>query len=255
MPIFLQSSDLPLVATLLLCAVASAFIGIGKAGFGGGVGLISPTLFAQLMPMRQVLGLMQPLLMFGDLTALVAWWRKWDLHNVLLLAPGTVVGIVTGAATIAYMPDRALQISLGVISLIFVATQVLQQRGVLTGASFRPVWWQAALVGFAAGVSSTLAHAAGPIITLYLMPQNLGKERFVATTVLYFAGVNLLKLPFFLANGVLTGHVALSALWLAPVVLLGTFLGVWMNRCVSERLFAGVVYTIVVLTAIKLLIG
>jgi len=198
---------------------------------------------------------MQPLLMLGDLAALRAWWRKWDVRNVLLLMPGTVLGVMSASAIVARLPNRYLQIGLAAISLIFVGLQLLRGRGVLTGASFRPVWWHAAIVGFAAGVCSTVAHAAGPIITLYLMPQNLGKERFVATTALYFACVNLLKLPFFLANGVLTARVALSALWLAPLVVVGTLLGVWMNRRVSEKLFTTVVYAIVVLTAAKLLIG
>ncbi len=255
MPIFLGSSGLPLFVVLVLVAVATAFIGIGKAGFGGGVGLISPALYAQVMPMRQVLGLMQPLLMLGDLAAVRAWWRQWDLRNVLLLMPGTLVGVVSGSAIIARLPNRYLQVALAVISLAFVALQVLRGRGIITGASFRPVWWHGALVGFGAGVCSTLAHAAGPIITLYLMPQNLGKERFVATTALYFACLNLLKFPFFLVNGVLTARVALSALWLAPVVVLGSVLGVWMNRRVNEATFAVVVYATVILTALRLIIG
>jgi uncharacterized membrane protein YfcA len=42
---------------------------------------------------------------------------------------------------------------------------------------------------------------------------------------------------------------------LVPVVGLGSVLGVWMNRRVSEGVFAAVVYAVVVLTALKLLIG
>jgi uncharacterized membrane protein YfcA len=77
----------------------------------------------------------------------------------------------------------------------------------------------------------------------------------VATTVLYYAILNLLKLPFFMATGVLTARIALSALYLAPVVVLGSFLGVWLNRRVSESLFSAVVYALVALTALKLLLG
>jgi len=254
-PIFLQCSDVPLVLVIAAVFAATAFIGIGKSGFGGGVGLVSPALYAQVMPMREVLGLMQPLLMAGDVAAVWAWWRKWDTRNVLLLMPGTVLGVLSGAAIIAHLPNRYLQIGLGIISLAFVLLQVLRQRGTITGARFRPVLWHALIVGLGAGVCSTLAHAAGPIITLYLMPQDLGKERFVATTALYFAILNLVKFPFFLANGMLTVHVALSAAWLVPVVGLGSLLGVWMNRRVSENVFAAIVYAIVVVTAVKLLVG
>jgi len=87
------------------------------------------------------------------------------------------------------------------------------------------------------------------------MPQKLGKERFVATTVLYYACLNVLKLPFFIANGMLTWRVALSALWLAPVVVLGALLGKWMNQRISESVFSAIVYAVVVLSAVKLLVG
>jgi uncharacterized membrane protein YfcA len=170
LPTFLQSLEVPLWIALLCLAVAAAFIGIGKAGFGGGVGLVSPALFAQVMPMREVLGLMQPLLMVCDAVAIKAWWGKWDLRNLWLLLPGTALGVLSGSAVLAHVSDRVLQIALGVLSLAFIALQLARQRGLVTGSAFRPVWWQGALVGAAAGVCSTLAHAAGPIITLYLLP-------------------------------------------------------------------------------------
>lgn len=256
MPIFLeQAYDLPLVAVIGAAVLASLFVGIGKGGFGGGVGLVSPTLLAQVMPVRLVLALMQPLLMICDAAAIWAWWRKWDLRNLWLLLPGTVVGVAGGSVLLATMPDRYLRIGLGVIALTFVALQVIRRRGAPTAGSFRPVWWQGALCGAAAGFCSILAHAAGPIITLFLIPQGLGKERFVATTVIYYACLNLVKLPFYIGTGLLTAEVGLSALWLAPAVFLGTLAGVWMNRSVSEKTFALVVYAVVVVSAAKLLIG
>lgn len=256
MPVFIEHAyDLSLVLILTAVFVATVFIGIGKAGFGGGVGLVSPALYAQVMPMRVLLPLMQPLLMICDVAAIGVWWRKWDLRNLWLLLPGTVIGVGGGAVLLKTMPERYLQVGLGIISLAFVALQVLRNRGTVTGAGFKPVWWQGALCGAGAGFCSILAHAAGPIITLYLLPQNLGKERFVATTVIYYACLNLVKLPVFIGSGLLTWHVGLSAVYLAPVIGLGVLLGVWMNRKVSEKVFTGIVYVVVVLSAVKLLIG
>ncbi len=256
MPIFLeQAYDLPLAVTIGAVLLASLFVGIGKAGFGGGVGLVSPTLLAQVMPVRLVLALMQPLLMICDAAAIWAWWRKWDLRNLWLLLPGTVVGVAAGSVLLTTLPERYLRVGLGAIALAFVALQLMRRRGAPTGGSFRPVWWHGALCGGAAGFCSILAHAAGPIITLFLIPQGLGKERFVATTVIYYACLNLVKLPFYIGTGLLTVEVGLSALWLAPAVFLGTVAGVWMNRSVSEKAFTTVVYGVVVVSAVKLLIG
>jgi uncharacterized membrane protein YfcA len=256
MPIFLEHAfDLPLVAVIAAVVLASLFVGIGKAGFGGGVGLVSPTLMAQVMPVRLVLALMQPLLMICDAAAIWAWWRKWDLRNLWLLLPGTVVGVAGGAVLLTTMPERYLRLGLGAIALTFVALQLMRRRSAPPDEAFRPVWWQGTLCGAVAGFCSILAHAAGPIITLFLVPQGLGKERFVATTVIYYACLNLVKLPFYIGTGLLTTEVGLSALWLAPAVFLGTLAGVWMNRSVSEKTFTTVVYAVVVVSAGKLLIG
>ena len=256
MPIFIeQAYDLPLPVILGAVFVASLFIGIGKAGFGGGVGLVSPPVFAQVIPMRVLLPLMQPLLMACDVVAIRMWWRKWDPRNVRLLLPGTVIGVAIGWALLTSLTDRHLKVGLGVIALSFVTLQILRRTRVLTGSPFRPVWWQGTLCGIAAGFCSILAHAAGAIIVLYLLPQRLGKEKFVATTVLYYACLNVIKVPFYVERGMLTVDVVVSALWLVPVVVLGAFLGVWMNRRVSENVFAWIVYTVVVITACKLLFG
>jgi len=254
MPIFVdQAYDLPLAVILCAVIAASVFIGIGKAGFGGGVGLVSPPLFAQVMPMHLLLPLMHPLLMACDAAALWMWWRKWDLRNLWLLLPGTVIGVATGSVLLG-LPDHCLRFGLGIIALVFVAVQVLRRRGVVTGAAFRPVWWQGTLCGIVAGFCSILAHAAGPIVVLFLLPQRLGKDRLVATTVIYYACLNMIKLPVYIANGMLTFDVALSALWLVPAVVVGALLGKWMNRRVSENAFTAIVYVVVAITACKLLL-
>ncbi|MGQ9733203.1 MAG: sulfite exporter TauE/SafE family protein [Candidatus Zipacnadales bacterium] len=247
--------DVPLLFALFCLIFASLFIGIGKAGFGGGVGLVSPVLYAQILPVRVTLALMQPLLMVCDMAAIVAWWKQWDTRNLGLLLPGTVVGVMAGSVVLTSLPERYLAMGLGLLCLLFVVLQILRQQGTLTGGTFRPVWWHGALVGATAGFCSLLAHAASPIITLFLLPQNLGKRRFVATTVLYFTVLNAIKLPFFLATGMLSLRLFLSALLLAPLVVLGALLGVWMNRQVSETAFTWIVYAMVVLSAVRLLAG
>ena len=242
MPVFIeQAFDVHIIWIISAIFLASVFIGIGKAGFGGGVGLVSPALYAQVMPVPVMLPLMLPLLIVGDWGSLYAWWKKWDLRNLWLLLPGTIAGVIVGALLLTTLEERYLRIGLGVISLGFVALQIARDRGVVTGEHFRPVWWQGTLAGMGAGFCSMLAHAAGPIITLYLIPQKLGKEKFVATTVIYYTCLNLIKLPFFIGMKLLTVKVAVAAIWLAPVVVLGVFLGLWMNRRVSEKIFTWVV--------------
>ena len=60
---------------------------------------------------------------------------------------------------------------------------------------------ESTLVGAAAATSSTLAHAAGPIIALYLLPQRLDRQLFVGTCAIYFFILNTAKLPPYYFSG------------------------------------------------------
>jgi hypothetical protein len=52
--------------------------------------------------------------------------------------------------------------------------------------AYQPTIGKSTAVGAFAGVSSTLAHAAGPIIALHLLPQRLERGVFVGTCAVYF---------------------------------------------------------------------
>src|SRR5206468_107937 len=102
-------------------------------------------------------------------------------------------------------------------------------------------------------ITSTFAHGAGPVVSLFLIPQKMSKELFVGTSVLVFTWVNLIKMPFFLWRGIITRETLLTGLWYLPLVPVGVWLGIWLNRKVSERLFLKLVYLITFLTGLQLI--
>jgi len=112
---------------------------------------------------------------------------------------------------------------------------------------FRPVWWQGTAVGSLAGFTSTLAHGAGPIVTMYMLPQGLPKEKFVASTVLYYWIGNLIKLPPYFLLGMLDGRTFLLSATLVPAVAVGVALGIFLHKRVGQKQFTGVVYVLLAL--------
>jgi len=109
---------------------------------------------------------------------------------------------------------------------------------------FRPVWWQATGVGSVAGFTSTLAHAAGPVTTMYMLPQRLSKEQYVATTVLYYWIGNQLKLPVYVAMNMVNRKSLLVGLVLLPAVPVGAWLGKYLAKRISQKVFTAIVYTL-----------
>jgi uncharacterized membrane protein YfcA len=114
------SSVLPLLAL----AIAALLIGVSKAGFGGGTGLLVGPLLALVYPAREGVALMLPLLLACDLAALYPYWRKWDRRNVAVLVPGAVAGIIVGSFALGALSDILLARIIGAVAVSFSLVQV-----------------------------------------------------------------------------------------------------------------------------------
>ena len=89
-----------------------------------------------------------------------------------------------------------------------------------------------------AGITSTLSHAGGPLIALFLLPQKLDKRIFVGTAVTYFFFGNAVKLIPYRFQGMFTVPRAWTSAVLLPAVVVGTLVGVLLQRKFSGRAFA-----------------
>lgn len=237
----------------LLAALAVLFIGLSKAGFGGGLGMLTTPLCALAFPPRDAIGMLLPLLCAGDAFSLYYYWRKWEIRNLWYLLPGVVLGVVLGVHWIGRFTARELNLAIGLIAVGFVGFQVFRDRIFRIEGAFQPNARLGVLFGLAAGITSSFAHGAGPVVSMFLVPQRLPKEIYVGTTVLVFTWINWIKVPFFVANGVITAHTLGQGMLYFPLVPLGVWLGVRLNRRFSEETFARVVLATLFLTGLQLI--
>jgi len=238
----------------LLALLGVFLIGLSKAGFATGLGMLSTPLVAQAMPARTAIGVVLPLLCLADVFTLAVYWRRWDLRLVAWPLVGTAVGIGLATAFVTSLSDLALRRSIGTIGLVLTLLLVVRNR-FHPHAVYRPRPWHGVLVGVAAGVSSTIAHAAGPILALYLLAQRLEKTAFVATTGVFFTVNNLLKVPPYAATGLVDRATLALSLRYAAAVPLGIAAGWWLNRLLPQRHFDAVVAGLLILTSLHLLAG
>ena len=232
-------------------------IGISKAGFGGGVGAIATPLMALTISVTDAAAILLPILIVADLFSLRHYWNVYDRNSIKVMIPGAIVGIVLGAIFFGYFSDneRTLKMILGVVSLLFVAYQVA--RTLILGALLKakPPAWAGVLLGGVAGFTSTLAHAGGPPATIYLLPQQLPRNIFVGTSVIFFFSLNIVKLiPYSMLGLLRVGNIS-TVLLLAPLTFVGVQLGVWLNRRFNDRYFTIVIYAMLLLTGIELVSG
>jgi uncharacterized protein len=230
---------------------AVILLGLSKGGFAG-LGVLGMPLMALTIPPVQAAAITLPILMVQDAFSVWVYRRDWDRTNLKILLPGAVVGILLAYLLAAKVPDRAVALVLGLISIVFALRRFLAKRSATapTGTTpSRPAGW---FWGAIAGFTSMIAHAGGPPFQIYLIPQRLPRDLFVGTGVVFFALVNLIKVPPYLALGQLTLDSLLTSAVLFPLAIASTFAGVWLVRRVSGERFYDIVYVLLLLLGCKL---
>lgn len=244
-------------------ATSVFLIGVSKGGFPLG-GLAMPILILiwpeQATAARSVVAFMLPLLCAMDAVSLIFYRKEVGWQAIAPLVPGTLVGValasvlfVSDTSALIAISDRVLKGLIGAIGIIFVVFQ-LAKRWVLgqlaeTEEVSKPGKVRSAVLGFAAGVLSTISHSAGPAAVIYFVPQQLGKLRLAGTMVAFFWGLNLIKLlPFGILGRLETGNLML-ALWMAPVIPLGVGMGYALVRILQEKHYISLIYGALILTS------
>lgn len=231
--------------------------GVSKGGFGGGLGIMTVPLMALVVPPAQAAAIMLPILCTIDIVGLWAYRGQGDRRNLQLLLVAAVIGIGIGALTFRYLTADALRIILGAIAIGFTLRWFWQsywakKSGVAAVAAPRnPA--RGAFWGTLSGYTSFIAHAGGPPLSVYLLPQRLDKTVFQATTVVFFAVVNYVKLVPYTVLDMFPAVNLTTSLVLMPAAILGTFAGVWLHKRVNDRLFYRFCYAFVFVTGTKLL--
>jgi uncharacterized membrane protein YfcA len=251
----------------LLCVavLAALFVGISKAGFGGGLGMLTTPLCVLAFGAKDAIGILLPLLCVGDLFTLWHYWGKWERTNLKYLLPGVVVGVVTGVQLIGRFSARELNLAIGVLAVGFVLFQLAKELIFRAEGAFAPNHLVGVPCGIGAGLTSTFAHGAAPLVSMFLIPQRLPKVIYVGTTVLVFTWVNWIKLPVFCldrhswgwgwlpAESIINARTFTTSAWFIPLVPVGVWLGVWLNRKISEAWFTRVVYALTFVAGAELI--
>lgn len=242
--------------------LAALLVGVAKTAIGG-IGSVAAVIFAAVLPAKVSTGTLLPLLICGDLVAVLVYHRHAHGPTVVRLLLGVLPGIVVGAWFLSIADDTLVRRTIAVAILALVGLQLASSRRTLAGrkagstkAHDHPVRDAAATgaAGVAAGFATMTANAAGPVTTIYLLRAGLPVMEMIGTGAWFYLVVNLAKLPFSARLGLITANGLLVDLVLLPAMLLGTLAGIRVARRIDRRQFEGVAVGVSALAAILLLL-
>lgn len=234
-------------------------IGISKSGLPG-VSLLHVVLFAQLFPGLASTGVVLPMLVAGDVGAVALYRRHAQWKYIARTLPPAIVGVAAGWAVMRWTQDHGIPGSrfnpvIGAIVLVLALLQLGRnwKPALLAGVPHTTAFaWS---MGLVAGVTTMLANAAGPVIGLYLLAVALPKESFVGTGAWFFLLINLIKVPFSLQLGLITGSSLAFNAVLLPAIAAGLFGGRWAIARIPQRVFDNLILVFALAAAARLLSG
>lgn len=234
-------------AVLILCAF---LVGVSKTGFPG-MGIINVPIMAIMFPAKISTGLILPMLAFADLFAVAYYRRHAHWNHVFKLLPWALLGIGTGSVVMIYISDEQLEPIIGVIVLLMLAVNYWRNKS-SDKLNIPSHWSFAAMMGFSAGLTTQLANAAGPIMTIYLLAMQLPKNEFIGTGAWYFLILNWLKMGLFAVDGRITSVTLSTNVMLLPVIAISAFAGFKLASLVPQKQFNNIVQALAAVAALKL---
>jgi uncharacterized protein len=229
---------------------AVVIMGLAKGGFSG-ISILSVPLLALVVSPVQAASITLPILIVQDVVSVWVFRRAWDRHSLVVLLPSALVGIILGYLLAAYVTSAAVELAIGLTSVVFGARYLwIQWRGVTRphrSSDLAGVAW-----GTVSGFTSQIAHAGGVPFQLYMLPKRLERDVLIGTSSFYFAAVNWMKVPAYIALGQFTRANMATSVVLFPLAVFSTIAGAHLIRRISgERVYV-MFYVLLVLVGAKL---
>lgn len=153
---------------------------------------------------------------------------------------------------LGFIGDIALKRSMGALVLALLGLRYAIDRFDISGMKLARRF--GGPVGILAGLTTTLANAAGPLITVYLLWAQVKKEEFVGTAAWFFFIVNCCKVPFFMQRQMITTQTLPYNALAIPLVIIGAVSGIWALKKINQGIFEVLVQLFAVGASLKLLL-
>ncbi|MEU3180305.1 sulfite exporter TauE/SafE family protein [Streptomyces albidoflavus] len=250
-----------------LLAAAALLVGFSKTSVSG-ANTISLAVFAAVLPAKESTGVLLPLLIVGDICAVLVYRRHAHWPTLWRLFPAVAAGVLAGTAFLAFADDGAVRTSIGAILLAMSAMTYWRRRKAARapagtdgepGAEAEPGTGRGGRLrargyGVLGGFTTMVANAGGPVMSLYLLSAGFRKLGFLGTSAWFFLIVNTSKVPFSVGLGLIDGSSLLLDAVLVLFVVPGALLGRALAHRINQTLFDQLVLAATVVGGVQLLL-
>lgn len=236
------------VYSFLIAAAAALILGLSKAGIKG-IAIFAVTLMALVYGAKQSTGIVMPLLIFGDIFAIIYYRRHVQWEHIFKLIPWMVIGVLLGVWFGTDLPENRFKWFMSFVILFSIGLMFYwdQRKSILVPKGR----WFSITMGLTAGFSTMVGNLAGPFSNLYFLAMRLPKQAFIGTAAWLFFIINLFKLPFHIFVWKTIGWQSLSInLKLIGFMVIGLIAGIFLVDLLKEGLFRRIILLLTAVGAI-----
>jgi uncharacterized protein len=232
-----------------MVAIAGSFLlGVAKGGIKG-FGAIITTMFALVFGSKVSTGIIMPLLIVGDIFAVIYYHRHAQWAYMWKLMPWMIIGVLVGVWYGKELPEEAFK--RGMALLIFSSVVLMWFLDQVKTYQVPDNRLFAGIMGGISGFATMVGNLAGPFSELYFLAIRMPKEMFIGTAAWLFFITNLFKLPFHIWSWETIHLRSLTIdLVLLPALLLGLWAGIAMVKVVRQNQFRQLIMILTALGAL-----
>lgn len=249
--ILLEASTITITAWAL-AFTAAVVIGLSKAGIKG-IAVVNVTLMALAFEAKESTGIVVPLLIFGDIFAVIYYNRHTKWSYIFRFLPWIVLGIIVGVFVGNDLNESTFKIGMAMIILLSVVMMYWWDRR--KSKTVPTHWLFAGTVGIMTGITTMIGNLGGAFTNIYFLAMRVPKNEFIGTAAWLFLIVNILKLPLHIfVWETITLETFIFDLKLIPGIAIGIFIGIRLVKLIKEDFYRKMILVLTALGAVMILL-
>ncbi len=236
----------------ILSIISIIILGLSKSGLKG-IAIIVVSLMAIAFGAKESTGLIVPLLIAGDIFAVIYYNRHAQWNYIIRFLPWMILGVIFGVLIGKDLDENTFKIGLSIIILISAMMMFLWDQR--KSKKVPTHWIFAGSMGILSGITTMIGNLAGAFANIFFLALSLPKNQFIGTAAWVFFIVNIFKLlcHIFIWKTV-TINTLMINLKLIPALLIGLFIGVRLIKIINDSFYRKLILILTAIGALLLLI-
>ncbi len=234
---------------IILASVIILLAGFIHSTTGFGFALVATPLLLFVLEPKSVVIIVILLAGINSLILLFHYRHYVDIKRVLFLCIGSALGIPLGVYLLSSLNPSTIRLVIAILVIPFSISVLLGYSYRFKGNTIG-----CTVAGFIGGTLQASTSISGPPVVLFLLGQDMSKERFIGTLSAYFFFVNIVTVCTFSFMGMITADILEKVGILLPVLGLGFYIGTKALYKISTGFFKKIAMSVVFVSALVIIL-